>query len=82
MIEPTQHTQQEIQRLKPLWISYDEIFTLTGVGRFKLQELIEKNRFPKPMKLGKKVVRWSVADVTRWINEMERTRGFTDDENL
>lgn len=76
----TGYTQAEIQHLKPLWIGYDEIFTLTGIGRFKINHLINANRFPKPIKLGKKVVRWSVADVMKWINKMEQVRGF-DDEN-
>lgn len=79
--QTTEYTEQEIQRLAPLWIDVHDIFTLTGLGRFKLQELIEKDRFPKPIKLGKKVVRWSIADVTAWINKMEQTKGFNDDND-
>jgi prophage regulatory protein len=40
----------------------------TGLSRSKIYELITRDEFPRPIKIGARAVGWIEADVEAWIN--------------
>lgn len=41
----------------------------TGLSRSKIYELVAREEFPSPIKIGKRAVGWIEADIAAWINE-------------
>lgn len=40
----------------------------TGLSRSKIYDLITRDEFPRPIKIGARAVGWVEADVVAWIN--------------
>lgn len=40
----------------------------TGLSRSKIYDLITRDEFPRPIKIGARAVGWVEADVEAWIN--------------
>ena len=47
-----------------------EVEAIVGLKKSKLYELIADNRFPQPVKLGTRSVRWKASAVYGWINSL------------
>ena len=43
---------------------------MCGMGPTKLRELVKQGRFPKPVKLSSRWVRWRRTDIQKWIAEL------------
>jgi prophage regulatory protein len=43
-----------------------QVQALTGVPRSTRYELIARGEFPKPIKLSRRLVAWSAAEITAW----------------
>ena len=41
----------------------------TGLSRSKIYDLITRDEFPRPIKIGARAVGWVEADIAAWINE-------------
>lgn len=41
---------------------------LTGLSRSKIYELIAREEFPRPIKIGARAVGWIERDIVDWIN--------------
>ncbi len=48
------------------------IIELTGMSNSTLYYMMNKNEFPKPVKLGARSVAWKRSEVENWINSRER----------
>ena len=44
-----------------------EVETRTGLSRSTLYDWMKKNRFPKPVKLGERIVAWRESDIDQWL---------------
>lgn len=42
---------------------------LSGVGDRHIDTLVKRGKFPAPVKLSHKVVRWKAGDVKKWLAE-------------
>ncbi len=42
---------------------------MTGLSRSAIYELIANEAFPKPIRVGKKAVRWVEHEINVWMNE-------------
>lgn len=40
----------------------------TGLSRSKIYDLIAREEFPSPIKIGRRAVGWVEADIADWIN--------------
>jgi prophage regulatory protein len=40
----------------------------TGLSRSKIYDLITRDEFPRPIKIGARAVGWVEADIEAWIN--------------
>jgi len=47
-----------------------EVTRLTGFSRPWIYAAMKAGRFPRPIKIGPRSVRWVLADVQTWISEM------------
>ena len=41
----------------------------TGLSRSKIYDLVAREEFPRPVKIGARAVGWIEADIAAWINE-------------
>ena len=41
----------------------------TGLSRSKIYDLITRDEFPGPIKIGARAVGWVEADIAAWINQ-------------
>ena len=41
----------------------------TGLSRSKIYDLITRDEFPRPIKIGARAVWWVEADIAAWINQ-------------
>ena len=48
---------------------------ITGLGRTALYRAMREQRFPEPLRVGPKSVRWRLSEVQRWIDSLERSHG-------
>lgn len=51
-----------------------EVMKRTGRRRSAIYDDINKGRFPKPVRLGKRSSRWVASEVAEWINDRIRER--------
>ena len=52
-----------------------EVEHRTGLGRSALYRAMREGRFPEPMRVGPKSVRWLLSEVIQWISSLERSHG-------
>jgi prophage regulatory protein len=50
----------------PVFLNMRQVRARTGLGEMTLRRLIEKGRFPRPVRLTRQRVAWRVADVEAW----------------
>ncbi len=50
-----------------------EVEALVGLKKSKLYSLIQKGDFPRPIKIGKRTVRWRSSTIQIWINNLSNT---------
>ena len=50
-----------------------EVLALLSVSRSTLNRWIQDGAFPRPVKLGKRAVRWRRADIEHWLKELQST---------
>lgn len=48
-------------------IRLPEVKSKVGLGRTTIFELIKKNEFPKPHKIGVRAVAWDSQSISEWI---------------
>ena len=76
---PIDHIQEEFgselkrkfQRFTPeQLLRLPEVEAIVGLKKSKLYELIASDRFPRPVKLGTRSVRWKASSVYGWIDNL------------
>ena len=53
----------------------EEVETRLGVSRSWIYAEMRAGRFPEPVKIGKRAVRWRVADLNRWLSDRPLAEG-------
>ena len=53
-------------------IRLEEVLSYTGLSRSELYRQIQVGIFPRPVKVGKRAVRWRESEVEEWIAERPR----------
>ena len=48
-----------------------EVLALLSVSRSTLNRWIREGAFPRPVKLGKRAVRWRRSDIEGWLKELQ-----------
>ena len=64
-----------------LLLSIQDVAESLHVARSTIYKLIEAGEFPKPIKLGKKSIRWRPSAVEAYIAKLEREQ-FGKDEKV
>ncbi|MDE2686476.1 MAG: AlpA family transcriptional regulator [Chloroflexota bacterium] len=54
-------------------IRLEEVLSYTGLSRSELYRKVQVGEFPRPVKVGKRAVRWRESEVDGWITERPRT---------
>ena len=44
-----------------------EVERITGLTRSTIYAKMDKNEFPKPVRVGKRAVAWKESDIDKWI---------------
>jgi len=70
--------------MKNKFLKLHDIKQLTKVSGSKVYKLVESNQFPKPIKIGKRSVRWIREEVNEWVKgktEIDKEQTMRFDEN-
>lgn len=54
---------------EPILVGPSEAARLLGISRTTLHELLATDRVPRPIELGKRCPRWSLARLRRWAED-------------
>ena len=49
-----------------------EVEALCGIARSTIYRLMKEGRFPQPLKIGERAVRWSEAEIVGWLASLPR----------
>lgn len=55
-------------------IKLKAVMECTGLARSTVYKFIAEDRFPKPVKLGSRMVAWVEGEIQEWIQEKVLTR--------
>lgn len=47
-------------------VRLDEVCQMVGVSRSAIYKWMNEGRFPKPVRVGHRAVRWRIAEVSQW----------------
>ncbi len=50
-------------------IRLSDVLDLTSLSRSSVYRLVERGQFPRPVRSGSRIVRWSLADVQKWMQK-------------
>ena len=53
----------------------DEVCRRTGLGKSAIYHLMKHGDFPRPYRLSPKAVRWSEAEIEKWIAGLPKSQG-------
>ena len=53
----------------------EEVETRLGVSRSWIYAEMRAGRFPEPVRIGKRAVRWRVADLNEWLSDRPLAEG-------
>ena len=51
-----------------------DVLTKCGISKAALYEWVNDGRFPKPLQVGPKAVRWLSSDIESWMASLEPVR--------
>ena len=57
---------------RPQLLRLSEVREMTGLATSTIYELMAKDQFPKPLKIGVRGVRWLLDEIVRWIQSRPR----------
>ena len=57
-------------------IRLPEVLRLCGISRSALYEMISRNEFPRPVRIGARSVGWRQGDVQEWLESRPPATGF------
>ena len=49
-----------------------EVAELIGVSKSTLRRMVSANEFPKPIRIGKRAIRWRKSEVLEWLASRPR----------
>ena len=52
-----------------------QVEQVTGLSRTSVYRLMRKGRFPTPVRIGDRAVRWDADELNRWIESRPRATG-------
>ncbi|WP_201302593.1 helix-turn-helix transcriptional regulator [Sphingomonas sp. T1] len=64
-------TEMEIDRL----LRRQEVLDRVGLSRSLVYQMMKDNRFPRPLRLGKRAVAWSEAAINEWVANRPLSNG-------
>ena len=59
--------------MKDRLVGIREVAELTALSRGSIYGLMRQNRFPRPLQVGPKAVRWLESDLQAWMESCPRT---------
>lgn len=54
------------EAVTPLFLRMPTVMRITGLGRSTIYRLIAERKFPRPVRLGPRVVAWRSCDLDEW----------------
>ena len=51
-------------------LRFSDVIERTGLARNTIYDYVSRDEFPKPVKLGQRMVAWRESDVNRWMESL------------
>ncbi len=55
----------------PQLVSADQLIESLGVTRQTIMRWVKAGEFPKPTRIGRRILRWDVAEVNQWREQKD-----------
>ncbi len=65
-----QHQGRETTRLR--LITIEQVMVMTGLGKSHIYDLVARQLFPRPVRVGLRAVRWWEHEVIGWMRSRPR----------
>ena len=66
-----------VRRLDKL-LRQKEVTEITTLSRSKIYEMMDAEKFPRPLKIGAQAVAWKSSEIQAWIDALERSTGWNE----
>ena len=53
----------------------EDVEVRTGLARSSIYRLMRLGRFPEPLRIGDRAVRWPASEIDRWLESRPRATG-------
>ena len=64
---------QRVGEGTPLLVNAAQVATMLSISKREVERMVADGRLPRPIRLGKRLVRWNLATLRRWITELEKS---------
>ena len=54
-------------------VKREEVLSLCAISKSNLYKMIEREEFPRPVRIGPRAVAWRQSDVTTWLKDRPPT---------
>ena len=62
--------------MQKLFVRIDELTSMIGLSKSTIYSLIEDGKFPRPKRLAKRAVGWSVEEINQWALDTEKLNEY------
>ena len=66
------HNTERLLRMTELILRRPKVEEIVGLSRSTIYDMISKNLFPRPIKLGIRAVGWRESTISDWLREREK----------
>ena len=66
------HNTERLLRMTELILRRPKVEEIVGLSRSTIYDMISKNLFPRPIKLGVRAVGWRESAISDWLREREK----------
>ena len=66
------HNTERLLRMTELILRRPKVEEIVGLSRSTIYDMISKNLFPRPIKLGVRAVGWRESAISDWLQEREK----------
>ena len=71
--EPLQEGNEAVMKTEVTLLRRDEVERRCGLSRPAIYDHMKKGKFPRPVRIGSKAVRWKSSDIDEFISSLKKT---------
>ncbi len=74
------HAKPGGESLERLLVTTAQVASMLSISKREVERMVADGRLPQPIRLGKRLVRWNLDTIRRWVDDLES--GTSEDGDL